>query len=160
MSLARRKFLIDAAAGLALAALPSAAASAGITERVMVDPVSGIAINGFDPVAYFIEGRPAAGRADHEAEWANAVWRFASQGNEIAFLKDPDVYMPAFGGYDGESMLRGQPVSSDPSLFSIVGQRLVLFRLPEGRDAFLAGGAASMEAAEAQWAVLKPQLSP
>ncbi len=160
MSLARRKFLLDAAAGLALAALPSVAARAGITERVFVDPVSGIAIDGFDPVAYFVEGRPKAGSAEHEAEWADAVWRFASSGNAAAFLKDPDIYMPAFGGYDGESMLRGTPVASDPSLFSIIGQRLVLFRLPEGRDAFLAGGAASMEEAEAKWAALKPQLSP
>ena len=58
MSLARRKFLLDAAAGLALAGLSSRTARAGLTERVYVDPVSGIAIHGFDPVAYFVEGRP------------------------------------------------------------------------------------------------------
>ena len=51
MSLARRKFLLDAAAGLVLAGLSSGAARAGVTERVYVDPVSGIAIHGFDPVA-------------------------------------------------------------------------------------------------------------
>jgi hypothetical protein len=88
------------------------------------------------------------------------VWRFASSGNAAAFLKDPDVYMPAFGGYDGESMLRGTPVASNPFLFSIVGQRVVLFRSTEGRDAFLAGGAASLEAAEAKWLALKPLLAP
>jgi hypothetical protein len=160
MSLARRKFLLDAAAGLVLAGLSSGAARAGVTERVYVDPVSGIAIHGFDPVAYFIEGKAEAGRAEHEVEWANATWRFASHGNAAAFLRDPDVYMPAFGGYDGRSMLRGQPVASNPSLFSIIGQRVVLFRFAEGRDAFLAGGAASMEAAEAKWLALKPLLAP
>jgi hypothetical protein len=160
MSLARRKFLLDAAAGLVLVGLSSGAARAGVTERVYVDPVSGFAIHGFDPVAYFIKGKAEAGLAEHEAEWDNAVWRFASSGNAAAFLKDPDVYMPAFGGYDGESMLRGTPVASNPFLFSIVGQRVVLFRSTEGRDAFLAGGAASLEAAEAKWLALKPLLAP
>ena len=159
MSLARREILRIAAAGLALA-LPPVRARAGVTERVFVDPVSGVAINGFDPVSYFVNGRAAAGRAEHEATYADAVWRFASQGNRAAFLRDPDVYMPAFGGYDGDAMLRGQPVASDPVLFAFVRQRLVLFRLAEGRAAFLAGGEAALDAAEAKWQELKPQLVP
>jgi hypothetical protein len=159
MSLARRNFLFGASVAIGLTAR-SFDARGGMTERVFVDPVSGLAINGFDPVAYFILGRAVAGRAGHEVEWENATWRFASSGNAAAFRKDPDVYMPAFGGYDGESMLRGAPVAPDPNLFSIVLNRLVFFRSPEGRDAFLAGGAGSLEAAEAKWLALKPQLAP
>lgn len=160
MSLARRNFLSGAfAAGAAAAVLRADPAKAGMTERVFVDHVSGLAILGFDPVGYFIEGKAVPGRADHEVEWANAVWRFESKGNAAAFRQDPEVYAPAFGGYDGEAMLRGSPAASSPTVFTILKQRLVLFRTPEGRDVFLAQGEAALAAADAQWATLKPTLA-
>ena len=148
-----------AAGGLAVA-VPVVRARAGITERVFVDPVSGVAILGFDPVSYFIDGRAEPGRVEYEAAYAQTVWRFTSAGNRAAFLRDPDVYMPAFGGYDGQAMLRGKPVDSDPVMFAIVRQRLILFRTAEGRAAFLSQGEEALDAAEAKWQELRPQLLP
>lgn len=149
-----------AAAGVALGVPALRPANAGVTERVSVDPVSGVAIFGFDPVAYFVHGHAQAGRPEHEAAHGGAIWRFASDGNRAAFLRDPDVYMPAFGGYDGDAMLRGTPVAADSEVFAIVRDRLVLFRFAQGRAAFLERGEGALDAAEANWQTLLPQLLP
>ncbi|MHB2165837.1 YHS domain-containing (seleno)protein [Alsobacter sp. R-9] len=159
MTLARRNLITGAAVSVLAAALPGRAGAAQ-TERILVDPVSGLAIYGFDPVAYFIEGRAMAGSPDHEAPWGNAVWRFGSEGNRAAFLADPDVYAPAFGGYDAEAVLNGLAVASDPNVFAIIQQRLLLFRVAEGRDRFLAGGASLVADAEKAWTTLRETLSP
>ena len=68
-------------------------------ELVVVDRHTGLAISGFDPVAYFID-TPSPGRGEFEATFAGAVWRFRNAGNRAAFVADPEVYMPRFGGYD------------------------------------------------------------
>src|SRR5215213_915746 len=80
---------------------------AGTSERVVVDRHSGLAISGFDPVAYFTEARPIIGRAEFEQEFAQATWRFRNEGNRSAFLQDPGTYMPRFGGYDPVALSRG-----------------------------------------------------
>jgi len=79
--------------GLALSLVPSVLpAQAVYTE-------DGLAIRGHDPVAYFTEGRPVRGSAEHVAEWNGATWQFASAQNRDAFLADPEAYAPQFGGF-------------------------------------------------------------
>src|SRR5580692_1174299 len=82
------------AVGLGLAG-PIGAAT---TERIVVDRNSGLAISGFDPVAYFTDAQALQGKGEFEQTVAGAVWRFRSAGNSAAFMADPDVYMPRFGG--------------------------------------------------------------
>src|SRR5207248_3817916 len=74
--------------------------AAATTERVVVDERTGLAIHGFDPVAYFTEAAAAIGREELELPYAGAVWRFRNAGNRTAFAERPDIYMPQFGGYD------------------------------------------------------------
>ena len=74
----------------------------------MVDRNSGLAISGFDPVAYFIDGAASLGKGEFEASFAGAVWRFRNEGNRGAFMADPDIYMPRFGGYDPIGVARGR----------------------------------------------------
>ena len=76
------------------------AAWAATTERVVVNRYSGLAIEGFDPVAYFTESMAAQGLPDFEAREAGAVWRFRNQGNRASFVAHPEIYGPQFGGYD------------------------------------------------------------
>lgn len=129
-------------------ALGPVAASAvpGLTERVVSDPANGVALYGYDPVAYFTDGRPVLGSRDFEAEWDGAAWRFASEANRAAFLSAPDVYAPRFGGYDPASVSRGVAAAGHPLLFRISGERLYLFRSVEERDV-----AFDRHAAEATW---------
>ena len=71
-----------------LAWLP-VAARATTTERVVVNRFTGLAIEGFDPVAYFTDARPELGLADFEASEAGAVWRFRSESDRASFVAHP-----------------------------------------------------------------------
>ncbi|UCD36139.1 MAG: YHS domain-containing protein [Nitrospiraceae bacterium] len=59
----------------------------------------GIAIKGYDAVAYFTEGRPVPGDRGFSHEWNGARWLFASKENRDLFMKDPGAYAPQYGGY-------------------------------------------------------------
>src|SRR5262245_11674851 len=118
--------------------LPGFAAHAATTERVVVNRFSGLAIEGFDPVAYFIDGRPVLGSADFEASQAGVVWRFHNEGNRASFVAHPEVYAPQFGGYDPVDVARGVTFAGNPRFWTVAGQRLYLFGLEAHRDAFAA----------------------
>src|SRR6202161_2096598 len=90
---------------IALAGPP--ASIAATTERLVVDWHTGMAIGGYDPVAFFTDGRPVAGSANFELRYAGAIWRFRNVGNRDAFAAQPDIYMPKFGGYDPIRRTRG-----------------------------------------------------
>jgi hypothetical protein len=90
-------------------AFPNPAARASTTERVVVNRFSGLAIEGFDPVAYFTENQPVLGLPDFEAAQAGAVWRFHNEGNRASFMAHPEIYGPQFGGYDPVDVARGVP---------------------------------------------------
>jgi hypothetical protein len=66
-------------------------ARAATTERVVVDRLTGLAIGGMDPVAYFTDKRPIPGRSDFEASVAGAVWRFRNDDNRAFFLAHPEI---------------------------------------------------------------------
>ncbi len=101
------------------------------------DDLSGIALYGYDPVSYFMNGVPKAGRADFEYSWGGAVWRFASAANRQAFIAEPQVYAPLFDGYDASAVAEGRIVESDPQSFAILGGRLYFFHTKASRLAFL-----------------------
>ena len=65
------------------------AAGAATTERVVVNRHTGLAIDGFDPVAYFVDGAPKHGRAELELRSGGATWRFRNEGNRAAFAARP-----------------------------------------------------------------------
>lgn len=112
---------------------------------------SGVALNGFDPVAYRIEGRATPGLARYELMHGGAVWRFASAANREAFRDAPEIYEPAFAGFDPTGVAEGLAVDTDPRQFAIVGSRLFLFRTPENRRSFIAD-ATLLRRAESNWA--------
>ena len=92
------------AAGLFLVVLAIAALIFGAPASVLAkDPVNtnfwGVAIKGYDPVAYFTDEKPTKGIKDFEYQWQGAKWRFASSRNLELFKADPDKYAPQYGGY-------------------------------------------------------------
>jgi hypothetical protein len=132
-------------------------AEVGLTEQVSVDRLSGVAIGGYDPVAYFVVGSPVSGSPTYEAIWNGAAWRFANEGNRAAFLADPTVYAPAFGGYDAASIAAGVAAPADPTVFAIVDGHLLLFRDEDARRSFLASPDGA-RAAEAAWPSVEHRL--
>ena len=135
-------------------------AGAATTERLVVDRHTGLALYGFDPVAYFTDAEPLVGRPEFELSFAGAVWRFRNEGNRAAFRDSPDVYMPRFGGYDVLAVSRGAAVPGNPRSWVLVGRRLYLFESPVARDAFAADPATVLAAAQAKWPELLKTLVP
>ncbi|HLH97322.1 MAG TPA: YHS domain-containing (seleno)protein [Xanthobacteraceae bacterium] len=131
-----------------------------ITERIVTDPVSGLAISGFDPVAYFTDRAALPGKGTFEQVVAGAPWRFRNPGNQAAFAADPEVYMPRFGGYDPVGIARGVAVAGNPQLWLISGERLYLFYTPEARSQFAGDPERMIDAAEQQWPAVRRQLVP
>jgi hypothetical protein len=135
------------------------AAWAATTERVVVNRFTGLAIEGYDPVAYFVDARPEVGSEDFEASQAGAVWRFRNEGNRASFVAHPDIYGPQFGGYDPIDLARGVTVAGNPHFWLISGQRLYLFSREESRDAFAVGTAGTLREATMHWPQLRQDLA-
>ena len=140
--------------------LPSGSFGAVTTERVVVNRYTGLAIDGFDPVAYFVDAVPAIGRAGLELRHAGVGWRFRNEGNRAAFAANPDIYMPRFGGHDPIALARGAAARGHPRLWCIAGQRLYLFYDEAARTAFLENPDRAIEAAERHWPDVLRSLTP
>ena len=155
-SLSRRRVL-----AVALVA-PFAISHSGATttEQVVTDRNTGLAIGGFDPVAYFVDGRPLQGRDAFEYAFAGAVWRFRNEGNRAAFMADPEVYAPQFGGYDPVGIARGIALPGNPRLWVLAGERLYLFYTAEDRNAFLADVDVIVALADSKWPQVQLTLTP
>ena len=106
---------------------------------------SGLAIGGFDPVAYFTDAAPRLGSPDFELSFAGVVWRFRNEGNRAAFVANPDVYMPRFGGYDPVAVARGASAPGHAELWIIAEERLYLFYSAAARDAFAGDPGSAIE---------------
>ena len=140
-----------AAAVVAASLVCPRAIIAATTERIITDRHTGLAIDGYDPVAYFTEGAATPGVPDFEHRFSGVVWRFRNQGDRDAFIQDPDIYMPAFGGYDPIAIARGVAVGGNPTVWLIDGDRLFLFYSPEDRATFEADPDRAIGDAEARW---------
>jgi hypothetical protein len=151
--------LIGLLASLAVQAWPAHPARASTTERVIVDRFTGLAIDGFDPVAYFADARPEIGLEDFEASQAGAVWRFRNEGNRASFVAHPDIYGPQFGGYDPIDLARGVTVAGNPRFWLVSGQRLYLFGREDNRDAFAADPERTRREANLRWPPLEQGLA-
>jgi hypothetical protein len=142
---------------MAATALPIGAAT---TEYIVVDRNSGLAIHGYDPVAYFTDGKPTLGRGEFEHRHAGAVWRFRNPGNLAAFVADPEVYMPRFGGYDPVGLGRNVPLAGDPRIWLIEEERLYLFQSAENKAIFAVNREQVTTAADEAWPVVQKTLVP
>ncbi len=87
---------------------------------------SGIAIRGYDTVAYFTEDKPVKGSNKFTSDWNGATWRFASQANLDLFESDPEKYAPQYGGYCAYGVAQGYLVKIDPDQWSIIDGKLYL----------------------------------
>ena len=138
---------------------PDRTAQGATTQRIVVNRYSGLAIEGFDPVAYFTNSRAIRGLPDFEAADAGAVWRFHNASNRDAFAAHPEIYGPQFGGYDPIEIARGIAYAGNPNFFVVTGQRLYLFAREESRNAFAANPARFLKDAKARWPSLVKTLA-
>lgn len=86
----------------------------------------GLAIKGYDTVAYFEAGGPQKGSSDHEFEWQGATWRFSSTSHRTKFAANPEKYAPQYGGYCAWAVSNNYTAPVDPEAWKIVDGKLYL----------------------------------
>jgi YHS domain-containing protein len=112
-----------------------------------------VAIQGYDPVAYFTDGRATMGSPKISKKWLGATWYFASVQHRDAFISEPVRYAPQFGGFcTGGMSVKEASANLDPEAFRIVDGKLFLFSGKEGlEEDFDANPATVIAKAEAEW---------
>lgn len=111
----------------------------------------GVAIRGYDPVAYFRDGGPRLGKVEFSVRHAGAVWRFTSAQHRALFEADPERYLPAYGGFCAYGTSRGYLVKIEPEAWTIVDGRLYLNYDLSVRKTWSAKTRVYIDRADAKW---------
>jgi YHS domain-containing protein len=112
---------------------------------------SGVAVQGYDPVAFFTDHRPEKGNPKFTSRRGGAIYFFTSEEHQQLFNADPAKYEPAFGGYCAYGVSRDRLVEIDVNAFQIVKGRLLLQYSKGVRDDFNRDQKANLAKANANW---------
>jgi YHS domain-containing protein len=112
---------------------------------------SGVAIQGYDPVAFFTDNKPVKGDPKFLTKRDGAIYFFASKEHKDMFLKDPAKYEPVFGGYCAYGVSRDKLVEIDVNAFQIVDGQLLLQYSNGVKDKFNADSKGNLAKANANW---------
>ncbi|MEE8310160.1 MAG: YHS domain-containing (seleno)protein [Hyphomicrobium sp.] len=115
-------FVVALAAVALLRITPAAEAAPPVYTGI----VKGVAVGGYDPVAFFTDGKPAKGNKDLTTNYDGATWRFASAANRDAFQADPVKYAPQYGGYCAYAVSKGSTAKGDPQAWTVHDGKLYL----------------------------------
>ena len=118
----RRSFLAATAAAPAVGLIATPALAA----KPPVFATDGIAINGYDPVAYFTMSKPVDGTTDHVSDWQGAKLLFSSAENKAMFDTDPEKFAPKYGGYCAYAVSKGGTATTSPDAWTVYEDRLYL----------------------------------
>ena len=111
-----------------------------------------VAIQGYDTVAYFTDGKALKGSGEYEYAWGDAAWWFASAAHRDMFAADPDRYMPQFGGFCAGAVVEGVLVRANPEAWTIVAGKLYMIAgTPEDIAAWRNRATENIEQADKQW---------
>jgi len=116
-----------------------------------------VAIEGYDPVAYFTDGHPVKGSAEFSFSFDDAVYHFASAEHQKMFATDPDHYAPQYSGYCAVGVSYGYKATVDPESWVISDGKLYVFHSKKGLSLFAADPAGTIAKANTNWLALKAQ---
>jgi YHS domain-containing protein len=141
-----RRGMLAAVASLILA-MPALARSPEIYTGI----ISSTALGGYDPVAYFTDGKPVEGRREFTFAWKGVNWRFANAKNLEAFKSKPEAYAPQYGGYCAWAVSQGYTAKGDPKAWSIVGGKLYLNYNADVRKTWEKDSSGNIVKADGNW---------
>lgn len=140
---------------LATALMGGVAAAQAADEINLVPGLSGagapLALHGYDPVAYFTEGRPVRGEDGLAYVHDGAAYRFSSAEHRAAFEAEPARYLPAYGGFCAYGVAVGKKFDGDPHFWRIEDGRLYLNLNREIYETFLADVDGNVAKADDNW---------
>lgn len=152
----RRNTLLGACLVAALVAAATGWFLIAHSARAVNVDLFGVAIDGYDPVAYFTMGRPVQGARAYEYEWNDATWRFSSARHRDLFARDPARYAPQYGGFCAAGLAMGGKWKADPTVWKIVDDKLFLNYSKSGLEQLTADPATVIEKADETWRAKVP----
>ena len=114
----------------------------------------GVAVKGYDVVAYFTDGKPAKGSAEFSYKWQGATWQFGSAEHRDTFIKEPAKYAPKYGGYCAFAVSQGNIVDIDPNQWKIVGGKLYLNANPLSQSLWARDPEGHIKKGDANWPLI------
>ena len=111
---------------LTLTLLPATQAAAELRSPEIYKDFRGIALKGYDTVAYHLERKPVKGKDSFAYEWKDAIWFFKSAENRDMFIADPERWAPQYGGYCAWAIAKGSTRPINPTIFRIFDDKLYL----------------------------------
>jgi YHS domain-containing protein len=128
------------------------------TAQSKADPINhtknGVAIEGYDPVAYFTDNKPVKGDPKFAAMWNGSTWQFASEAHRYLFTQEPEKYTPQYGGYCAFAVSEGHTATIDPEAWKIVNSKLYLNYSKSIRETWQKDQANRITAADKNWPTL------
>jgi enamine deaminase RidA (YjgF/YER057c/UK114 family) len=121
-----------------------------------------LSIDGYDPVAYFTDGKPVAGVSEFEYVWHDTRWRFASAAHRDLFIANPEHYVPQYDGYCAMGVAWQQPHKDtvDPNAWAIVDGKLYLTHTRRALEAWQKNAAENIKRADVNWSTVEHQTEP
>jgi YHS domain-containing protein len=130
-------------------------ASAG-DHRLLATDADHVAIQGYDTVAYFTDGKAIKGSSTYEYVWDDAKWYFASAVHRDSFIAEPEHYMPRFGGFCAGAMRIRLLVPANPEAWAIVdGKLFMVAGDAKDIDQWKVNAASNIQKANEIWADVK-----
>jgi YHS domain-containing protein len=114
----------------------------------------GVALEGFDPITYFTDGKPAKGNPTIEATYNGALYHFVSQDHRETFEKNPSKYAPAYGGFCGYAASIGKVRPANPLVWSVVDGQLIVQHTKGAADLWSKDVATNKAKADHNWPLL------
>src|ERR1051325_10457568 len=111
----------------------------------------GVAIQGYDPVAYFTESRPVKGEAQFQSYYNGATYYFSSLANKKTFDSNPKKYEPQFGGFCAYAVSQGHTAKIEPDAFQVLNDRLLLQYDKGVREKFNKDSLGNLKKADQNW---------
>ena len=119
--------------------------------------LNNVILKGYDPVAYFNQGKAVMGNPSITSTYNGATYLFASREDKAEFDKSPAKFEPQYGGYCAYSMSKGERHDIDPKAFHIYKGKLYVCETPEQMKKFSANIDAHISKADQNWLKIGPQ---
>ena len=127
-----------------------------VTNAALADPAillneKGVALSGYDPVAYFTEKKPVVGQEKFSAKHEDATYWFSSEAHRVLFVAEPSKYVPQYGGYCAYAASLGRKGFGNPLNFDVINNKLYINYNDGIQKRWSADSAGFIQKADAKW---------
>ncbi len=148
----RKFFLLTTLIGIAFALAACSKSESALGTNT---DANGLALRGFDAVAYFAVDNAVKGNPKYEYVWNGAKWIFSSEENMKQFQANPEAYAPQFGGYCSFAVSEGYTADGDPEAWKVVDGKLYLNYNKQVREKWEMNQNERIEKGKANWQSFK-----